>query len=70
LTDYFVAHGVPDPNDARHQALVALGNAIKRQALVIGFSDAFAVIAIVLVLAAVAIMLTGKPKGSSAAGAH
>jgi DHA2 family multidrug resistance protein len=70
LTDYFVAHGVPDPNDARHQALVALGNAIKRQALVIGFSDAFAVIAIVLVLAAVAIMLTGKPKGSGAAGAH
>jgi MFS transporter, DHA2 family, multidrug resistance protein len=70
LTDYFVAHGVPDPNDARHQALVALGNAIKRQALVIGFSDAFAVIAIVLVIAAVAIMLTGKPAGSSAAGAH
>jgi MFS transporter, DHA2 family, multidrug resistance protein len=70
LTDYFVAHGVPDPNDARHQAIVALGNAVKRQALVIGFSDAFAVIALVLVLAGIAIMLTGKPQGSSAGGAH
>jgi len=48
----------PDPNDARHEALVAPGNAIKRQALVIGFSDVFAVIAFVLVLAAIAIMLT------------
>ena len=70
LTDYFVAHGVPDPNDARHQAIVALGNAVKRQALVIGFSDAFAVVALVLVLAGIAIMLTGKPQGSSAGGAH
>jgi DHA2 family multidrug resistance protein len=72
LTDYFQAHGVPDPNDARHQAIVALGNAVKRQALVIGFSDAFAVIAFVLVLAAIAIMLTGKPNlaAGGGGGAH
>ena len=70
LTDYFMAHGVPDPNDAHHQALVALGNAIRRQALVIGFSDAFAVIAIVLVLAAVAILSTGKASATSAGGGH
>lgn len=70
LTNYFIKHGVPEPNDARRQALVAIGNAIKRQALVIGFSDAFAVIALVLVLAAVAIMLTGKPKLSSGGDAH
>ncbi len=70
LTDYFVAHGVPDTNDARHRALVALGNAIKRQALVIGFSDAFAVIAFVLVLAGIAIILTGKPKVTDGGAAH
>ena len=70
LTNYFMAHGVPDPDDARHQALVALGNTVRRQALVIGFSDAFAVIALVLVVAGVAIMLTGKSKGSTPAGAH
>jgi MFS transporter, DHA2 family, multidrug resistance protein len=70
LTDYFMAHGMPDPNDAHHQALVALGNAIRRQALVIGFSDAFAVIAIVLVLAAVAILSTGKASATPAGGGH
>ena len=52
LTDYFLAHGVPDPANAQHQAIVALGNTVKRQALVMGFSDTFAVIGVVLVLAA------------------
>jgi len=70
LTDYFMAHGMPDPADARRQAIVALGNAVKRQALVLGFSDTFLVIAIVLVLAAIAIMFTRKTKVSSADGAH
>jgi DHA2 family multidrug resistance protein len=70
LTDYFVAHGVTDPIDARQHAIVALGNAVKRQALVLGFSDTFGVIAAVLVLAAVAIFLTGKAKATAAGGAH
>ena len=70
LTDYFMAHGMPDPADARRQAIVALGNAVKRQALVLGFSDTFLVIAIVLVLAAIAIMFTRKTKVGSADGAH
>jgi MFS transporter, DHA2 family, multidrug resistance protein len=69
-TDYFLAHGVADPTAARQQAIVALGNAVKRQALVMGFSDAFAVIGIVLIVAAIAILLTGKPKGAAAAGGH
>ena len=41
-----------------------------RQALVMGFSDTFAVIGIVLVLAGIAILLTGKPKGAAAGGGH
>jgi DHA2 family multidrug resistance protein len=69
MTDFFLAHGVPDPAAARHQAIVALGNAVKRQALVMGFSDTFAVIGVVLVLAAVAVAFTRRVK-SSAAGAH
>src|SRR5713226_912964 len=69
MTDYFMAHGVPDPNAARHQAIIALGNAVKRQALVMGFSDTFAVIGVVLVLAAVAVAFTRKVRGSGA-GAH
>ncbi len=69
ITNYFLSHGVTDPATAHHQAIVALGNVVKRQALVLGFSDTFAVIGVVLVLAAIAILLTGKPKGTAAGGA-
>jgi len=44
MTDYFMGHGVPDPAAAHQQAIIALGKAVKRQALVMGFSDTFAVI--------------------------
>jgi DHA2 family multidrug resistance protein len=68
-TDFFMAHGVPDPAAARQQAIIALGKAVKHQALVMGFSDTFAVIGVVLVLSALAVALTRKVRGS-AAGAH
>jgi DHA2 family multidrug resistance protein len=67
MTDYFMGHGVPDPAAAHQQAVIALGNAVKHQALVMGFSDTFAVIAAVLVFAAIAVMLTRKVKGSGSA---
>jgi MFS transporter, DHA2 family, multidrug resistance protein len=66
-TDFFLAHGVPDPAAARHQAIVALGNAVKHQALVMGFSDTFAVIGAVLVFAAIAVAFTRRAKGGGAA---
>jgi MFS transporter, DHA2 family, multidrug resistance protein len=69
-TDYFTAHGMTDPAAAHQQAVLALGNAVKRQALVMGFSDTFAVIGVVLVLAGIAILMTGKPKGAAAGGGH
>ncbi len=68
MTDYFIAHGVSDPVAAHQQAIVALGNTVKRQALVMGFSDTFAVLGVVLVLAAVAVVMTRKVKGASGAG--
>ena len=68
-TDYFLSHGVSDPAAAHQQAIIALGNAVKHQALVMGFSDTFAVIGAVLVLAALAVLLTRKVRGA-AAGAH
>ena len=67
LTDFFMAHGVPDPAAAHQQAIIALGNTVKRQALVMGFSDTFAVIAGVLVLAAIAVLLTKRTKAGGAA---
>jgi DHA2 family multidrug resistance protein len=70
MTDYFIAHGVPDPNAAREQAIIALGKTVKRQALVMGFSDTFAVIGVVLVLAAIAVLLMRRVKAAGGGGAH
>ncbi len=67
MTDFFLAHGVPDPAAARQQAIIALGKAVKHQALVMGFSDTFAVIGAVLVFAAIAVTLTRKAKGTGSA---
>jgi DHA2 family multidrug resistance protein len=71
VTDYFLAHGVSDPAAAQHQAIIALGNTVKRQALVLGFSDTFAVLGVVLILAGIAILLTKKPASAAGgSGAH
>ena len=67
MTDYFTAHGMSDPAAAHQQAIIALGKAVKRQALVMGFSDTFVVIGVVLVLAAIAVLLTRRAKGASSA---
>jgi hypothetical protein len=48
--------------------IIALGNAVKHQALVMGFRDTFAVVGVVLIIAGIAILLAGKPKGAAAAG--
>jgi DHA2 family multidrug resistance protein len=70
-TDYFLAHGVSDPAAAQHQAIIAIGKAVKHQALVMGFSDTFAVIGVVLVIAAIAVMFTRKAKAAGgSAAAH
>jgi DHA2 family multidrug resistance protein len=66
-TDYFMAHGVPDPAAAHQQAIIALGKTVKHQALVMGFSDTFAVIGVVLVIAALAVALMRKAKAATAA---
>src|SRR4029079_3444888 len=38
LTRYFTAHGVSDPAVAQHQAIVAIGGIVRRQALIMAFS--------------------------------
>ena len=70
MTAYFQAHGITDAAVAKQQAIIALGNTVKRQALVLGFSDAFAVLGIVLMLAAFVLLLTKRPKTVGGAGAH
>jgi DHA2 family multidrug resistance protein len=66
-SDYFMTHGMPDPAAAHQQAIIALGKAVKHQALVMGFSDTFAVIGVVLVIAAFAVALMRKAKTATAA---
>src|SRR6476646_7569270 len=70
MTDYFLTHGVSDPATAHQQAIIALGNTVKHQALVMSFSDTFAVIGFVLAIAALAGVFTRKAKTSSGAATH
>jgi DHA2 family multidrug resistance protein len=70
LTNYFLAHGVSDPAAAQHQAIVALGGVVRRQALIFAFGDTFAVIGALLAIAAVALLFARKIGTGAAAGAH
>jgi DHA2 family multidrug resistance protein len=70
ITNYFMAHGVSDFATAQHKAIIALGQTVKRQALVMAFSDTFAVIGVMLALAAFVLLFARKGSAVSAAGAH
>ncbi len=71
MTGYYMSHGISDAATAQHQAIVALGKIVKRQALVLGFSDTFAVIGVMLAIAAVSLLFARKAQiGAGAAGAH
>ncbi|MEK1860455.1 MAG: MFS transporter, partial [Rhizobium leguminosarum] len=70
MTGYFLQHGVSDHAVAAQKAIVALGQIVRRQALILGFADTFAVIGVVLAIAAVALLLTQKPRAGGGAGAH
>jgi len=65
MTGYYTSHGVTDPAAATHKAIVALGSVVRRQALIMGFSDTFAVIAVLLSVAAVALLFARKPTGGA-----
>ncbi len=67
MTQYFTSHGVTDPAAAAHKAAVALGNTVRHQALIMGFSDTFAVIAVLLSIAAIALLFARKTTGGAAA---
>lgn len=70
MTDVFLARGADRPY-AEHQAIVEIGALVRRQALILGFGDTFAVIGIVLALAALALLLARKLRaGAGAAAAH
>lgn len=72
LTHHFMTHGVSDVAVAQHKAIAVIGATVHRQALILGFSDTFAVIGTVLALAAIAVLFTRKIQlgGAGAGGAH
>ncbi|WP_428032106.1 DHA2 family efflux MFS transporter permease subunit [Ancylobacter sp.] len=60
MQHYFMNHGLPNPAEAHHQAEVLLGRLVAQQALIMGFSDTFAVLGAVLLAAALAVALTQR----------
>jgi MFS transporter, DHA2 family, multidrug resistance protein len=69
LRQYFIDHGVPDPGEAMHRAIIAVGETIRSQATLMAYADAFALLGIMLVAAVLAVALLRKGT-ASAAGAH
>jgi MFS transporter, DHA2 family, multidrug resistance protein len=70
LTQYFMAHGVPDPGDASHRAYVAIGKIVQKQAFILAFSDMFFLLGVALIAALAASLLLKKPGHLEAGGAH
>jgi DHA2 family multidrug resistance protein len=70
LTQYFMTHGVSDQAAASREAVVALGTLVRRQALIMGFSDTFAAVGFVLILAAICVALTRKADHTAGVPAH
>jgi DHA2 family multidrug resistance protein len=68
LTAYFRSHGVSDPVVAQQKAFVALGEIIRKQAVIMGYSDTFAVLGGLLLLAAALVLATRKGQTSGAGG--
>jgi MFS transporter, DHA2 family, multidrug resistance protein len=67
---YFLAHGSADSAAAMHSAIIAVGNAIRAQATLMGYSDSFALLGVILLLAASAIALLRKGTATGGGGAH
>ncbi len=70
LTRYFLAHGVSDSAQAKHQAVVAIGRTIRSQSYFLAYGDAFFLLGMALVLAAATVLImrkTAAPAGGGAA---
>ena len=70
LTQYFIHHGVLDPADATHHAVVAIGQIVQKQAFILAFSDNFFLLGAALICALIATLLLRKPGHVETGGAH
>jgi DHA2 family multidrug resistance protein len=70
LTQYFINHGIPDRATASHQAYVAIGHIVQKQAFIFAFSDTFYLLGVALIVALMAALLLKKPSHLEAGGTH
>ena len=70
LTRHFMTHGVNDRAAATHQALVAIGRTVQKQAYIMAFSDAFYLLGAALVAALGASLMLRKPGKTEGGGGH
>ena len=66
LTTYFMSHGVSDGAAARREAIVALGDVVRKQATIMAYADTFAVLGVLLLLAAGLLLFTRRGQTSGA----
>ncbi len=69
MQHYFMAHGLPDPADAMHRAIISVGDTIREQATLMGYADSFGLLGAALVLAIVSVAVL-KKGASASGGAH
>jgi DHA2 family multidrug resistance protein len=69
LGQYFMAHGLADPGTAGHEAMVAIGRAVRVQASVMAYGDTFLVLGAGLALAVVATLGLRRSDASGAGNA-
>jgi MFS transporter, DHA2 family, multidrug resistance protein len=70
LTSRFMARGVSDPAYARHEAVVAIGRVIRRQASMLAYSDTIILQSGLLGLALLAVLLLKRATVASSGEAH
>jgi DHA2 family multidrug resistance protein len=70
LAQYFLTHGISDPATAKHEAIIAIGRTVRKQATIMAYSDAFVFMSIALVIALGLGLLLKKASGAGGAGAH
>lgn len=70
LASYFMTHGVADKAYATHEAAVAVGRDIRRQASIMGYSDTFFLIGSFLIIAVVATLCLKKPDKLDGGAGH
>ncbi|HLY55917.1 MAG TPA: MDR family MFS transporter [Stellaceae bacterium] len=69
LTQYFMAHGIADQAMAWHKAVVAVGLAVRRQATIMAYGDAFFLMGAAIVLALAAVAWLKRTAGATAEAA-